>query len=184
MLHSVCAEVGRRLRASLACQHKFFDPKVQAKVFASSNRTPMLEPQEAVLNISTRRKLAVHIIGTKKDTTSAEAVSNGAPSGSAPPGAAAAAAQPEDRAEADCAEVNSEGAQPSSGVDGKHGCPASTAAGHSAMDSKAGEEQDPLADVETEAALDAATMAADVLRVEDIWAFKRRQATWHTLTRV
>ena len=128
----------------------------------------------------------MHIIGTKAKAAAAleEAVSNGAATDSVAPdsGDASAASQPVQSAEAAKDEVgNGEAARPPADVNGTQSCPASEAAADHATDFSAGEEPSALAAVQTEAALDTATVAADVLHVEDIWDFKRRQATWHSL---
>jgi len=130
----------------------------------------------------------VHIVGSKAkaDVTPEEAVSNGVATDSAAPdsGDAAAAAQREQSAEAAKDEVShGEAAHHPADGDGTQSRPASEAAADPATDSNAGEDQSAVADDEREAAaLDTATAAADVLHVQDIWDFRRRQATWHSLS--
>jgi len=131
----------------------------------------------------------VHIVGTKAkvDIAPEEAMSNGGnakDSAGRDNGNVAAAAQPEQCAEADMHVVSSgEAAHPNVDVGGTQSRPASEAAADPANNSKEGEEQSAHANEDREAAaLDTATAAADVLHVEDIWDFKRRQATWHSLT--
>ena len=157
--------------------------------------------QEVVLNVSTRRKLAVHIIGTKTSAagTSVAAVDDSSANGSvggnngvslAAGAAAAAAARADQTNEAmtgavgngNTAEALHDGStvqRPSASSAAEElAAPAAVA-----TESRASEQEAPNSEASSDAdpaALDVATTAADVLGVEGIWDFKRRQATWHS----
>ena len=147
-----------------------------------------------MLGVQTRRKLAVHIIGIKAgsggtEVATADGAANGAAATNDSDSPGAASTQPEQGGEiVNGTTVHREAADPSTTASAASGTTPDveglSTAKSAASDSNAGEVEDDstVASIKAEAsALDTATAAADVLRVQDIWDFKRRQATWHSL---